>query len=275
MGGSLARTIQSAGHDLVVWNRSPEKMQPFQEGGVTCASDFGDALVASPVILICVSNYTDALSLFNEDGVPRNLEGRTIVQLTSGSTRDAVNAAQFFHDRHALYLDGAILSEPDGIGTGAARILLSGDESANKIAFRLLECLGDDTVRYLGDNVKVASTLDMAWLMTVYGSFIAGVHAANICQSEGVDVGDLRSLLTNDPILAEYLKVVEQDSYDDVTAPLQVWSDALHHIQEQGAAANINTEIPDFFASFFSKAMAAGYGQKNVMSLLKILQADT
>jgi hypothetical protein len=53
-----------------------------------------------------------------------------------------------------------------------------------------------------------------------------------------------------------------------------VWGTALQRIQQQGIDANINTEIPDFVASFFKKAIDAGYGEENVMALVKVLQGD-
>ena len=56
MGSVLAQTIQRAGHGLTVWNRSPEKMQPFIEDGVAAATDEVSAIMASPIILICIDN---------------------------------------------------------------------------------------------------------------------------------------------------------------------------------------------------------------------------
>ena len=47
------------------------------------------------------------------------------------------------------------------------------------------------------------------------------------------------------------------------------------HLQQQGIDAGINTDIPDFAASFFEKAIEAGHGQKNVMALVKVLQGDS
>lgn len=35
MGGAIARRIEQAGHELVVWNRSPGRAEPFAERGVT------------------------------------------------------------------------------------------------------------------------------------------------------------------------------------------------------------------------------------------------
>ena len=53
-----------------------------------------------------------------------------------------------------------------------------------------------------------------------------------------------------------------------------IWGAALQRIQQQGIDANINTEIPDFVAGIFKKAIDAGYGQENVMALVKVLQGD-
>ncbi len=129
----------------------------------------------------------------------------------------------------------------------------------------------DGALRYLGPNVAAASALDLAWLTTRYGRFMAIIHAANICKSEGVSIDDFASLFPNEPTIQSYAKVIHEESFHECTATLQVWGAALQRIQQQGVDANINTEIPDFVASFFKKAVNAGYGEQNVMSLFKVL----
>jgi hypothetical protein len=66
--------------------------------------------------------------------------------------------------------------------------------------------------------------------------------------------------------------VVRDGSFDQATATLQVWGAALERVRQQGIDAGINTDFPDFAASLFRKAIAAGHGEKNVMSLVKVLQ---
>ena len=46
----------------------------------------------------------------------------------------------------------------------------------------------------------------------------------------------------------------------------------MKRIQQQGGDADINTDFPDYVASLFKKAINAGYGQENVMSLVKVLR---
>ncbi len=274
MGAALARAMQRAGHDLTVWNRSPAKMQPFIDDGVAAAPDIVSAIAASPVVLICIDNYAATNTMLQSDDIVPLLTGRTVVQLSTGTPKEAREASDWMTARDVTYLDGAILAGPKSIGTDDAQILLSGDETAYERAGNLLECLGG-TVRYLGTNVRAASALDLAWLTTCYGRFIAIIHAASLCKSEDVGVDDFISLFPDNPDIQHYAKVIHEGSFHECTATLQVWGAALQRIQQQGVDANINTQIPDFVASFFKKAVDAGYGEENVMALIKVLQGDS
>ena len=270
MGSALARAIQRAGHNLTVWNRSPAKMQSFIDDGVAAAPDVGLAITASPVILICIDNYAVTNTMLQSDDIEPLLIGRTVVQLSTGTPKEARETSDWMTARNVAYLDGAILAGPNSIGTDAAQILLSGDEVARERTGDLLECLGG-AVRYLGSNVGAASTLDLAWLTTYYGRFMAVIHAANLCKSEDVGIDDFISLFPDEPDIQHYAKVIHEESFHKSTATLQVWGAALKRVQQQGVDANINTEVPDFVAGFFKKAVAAGYGEENVMSLVKVL----
>ena len=274
MGAALARAIQRAGHDLTVWNRSPAKMKPFIDDGVAGAADVASAITPSPVILICIDNYAVTDTLLQSDEIAPLLAGHTVVQLSTGTPKQAREASEWMIARDVAYLDGAILCSPTSIATDDAQILLSGDAAAYQRAGKLLECLGG-TVRYLGPNTGAASALDLAWLTTCYSRFMAIIHAASLCRSEHVGMDDFISLFPDEPDIRGYAKVIHDESFHECTATLQVWGAALQRIQQQGVDAGISTEIPDFIAGFFRKAVDAGYGEENVMALVKVLQGDS
>lgn len=273
MGSALARTIQRAGHDLTVWNRSPAKMRPFVDDGVPAAPDVASAIAASPVTLICIDNYAVTNTILRSSEVEPLLTGRTVVQLSTGTPNEAREAADWMAARDIAYLDGAILAGPDHIGTDEAQILLSGDDLAHERSGKLLACLAG-TVRYLGTNVGAASALDLAWLTTCYGRFLAIIHAANLCGSEDVGLDDFISLFPDEPDTRHYTKVIRDETFDDCTATLQVWGAALERIRQQALDAKIDKRVPDFLAGLFERAVDAGYGQENVMALVKILRND-
>lgn len=271
MGSALARTIQRAGYELTVWNRSPEKMQPFIDAGVAAAPDAASAIMASPIALICIDNYAVTEAILKSDKVAPLLAGRTIIQLSTGTPREALEAAEWMKAHDVSYLDGAILAGPDGIGTEAAQLLFSGEEAAYAQSGKLLDCLGG-TVRYLGTNVRAASVLDLAWLCESYGRFLAVTHAACLCESEDVGVDSFANLFDEDSPTRYHANAIHSGDFGNCMATLQVWRAALQHIQTQGRDAGINTEFPDFVDNLFEKAIEAGYGEEHVMALVKVLR---
>jgi 3-hydroxyisobutyrate dehydrogenase-like beta-hydroxyacid dehydrogenase len=273
MGAALARAIQRAGHDLTVWNRSPAKMQPFIDDAVAGAPDVVSAIAASPVILICIDNYAVTMAMLRSDDVTPLLAGRTVVQLSTGTPREARESAEWMKAHDVSYLDGAILAGPSEIGTDDAQILLSGEEVAHERSGALLQCLAGD-VRYLGTNVRAAAALDLAWLCVSYGRFLAITHAACLCESEDVGVDLFASLFDEGSTIRGYANVIHSAGFENRTATLHVWDAALQRIRIQGEDAGINTDFPGFVSSLFKKAVDAGYGEENVMALVKVLRSD-
>jgi len=271
MGAALARTLQRAGHDLTVWNRSPVKMQPFIDDGVAGAPDVVSAIAASPVIVICIDNYAATNSMLRSDEVPPLLAGRTVVQLSTGTPREAAECAEWMKAHDVSYLDGAILAGPGTIGTDSSIILLAGEEAAYERSGGMLACLGGD-VRYLGANVRAASALDLAWLCDSYGRFLAVTHAACLCESEGVGVDEFASLFDKESNIRHDANVIHASDFENCTATLQVWGAGLQHIRAQGEDAGIDTGFPDFVSSLFRKAVDAGYGEEHVTALIKVLR---
>jgi 3-hydroxyisobutyrate dehydrogenase-like beta-hydroxyacid dehydrogenase len=271
MGAALARALQRAGHDLTVWNRSPEKMQPFIDDGVAGAPDVVSAIAASSVILICIDNYAATNSMLRSDEVTPLLAGRTVVQLSTGTPREAHESADWMKAHDVSYLDGAILAGPSTVGTDGSIILLAGEKAAYERNGGMLACLGGD-VRYLGANVRAASALDLAWLCDSYGRFLAVTHAAILCESEGVGVDEFASLFDKESMIRRDANVIHSSDFENCTATLQVWDAALQRIRAQGEDAGIDTDFPDFVSGLFEKAVDAGYGEEHVTALIKVLR---
>ena len=99
MGAALASAMHAAKHDLTVWNRSAARMRRFAERGVTAAGDAAAAVAASPVVVICIDNYTVTNELLGSADIAPLLAGRTIVQLSTGTPREAQEASQWMAAR--------------------------------------------------------------------------------------------------------------------------------------------------------------------------------
>ncbi len=280
MGSALARAQLTAGHRITVWNRSPGKAEALVDLGAQKARSFAEALAASPVMLICIDSYASTHMLLQADGLADHLVGRTVVNLTTGTPDEAEALSAWVTAQGALYLDGAILCGPNEIGTRTGEVLISGDALAWQVAAPLLTCLAGK-VRHVGDGVGAAAALDLAWLTMSYVQFIGVAHAASICRAQGIDLQAFIDLFPAEPFRADtdtatckLARIIRDAAYDQPTATLQVWGEALTRIQMQARDAGISSAVPDFIAGYFQRARDSGLGQQEAIAIYKTLLED-
>jgi 3-hydroxyisobutyrate dehydrogenase-like beta-hydroxyacid dehydrogenase len=280
MGSALARAMLAAGHTINVWNRSPGKAGALVASGAREARSFAEALAGSPVTLICIDNYASARALLEADGLDDLLAGRTVVNLTTGTPREAEELSAWVAARGGRYLDGAILCGPPEIGSATGEILISGDARTWQDTSPLLTCLAGK-VRHVGTSAGAAAALDFAWLTMSFVQFIGVAHAASICRAQGIDLQEFIDLFPADPAPADtdaytrkLARIIKDADYDHPTATLQVWGEALGHIQMQARDAGIPSAIPDFIAGYFQRALDKGLGQQEAIAIYKTLQEN-
>lgn len=273
MGRALAHAFLDAGHQLTVWNRSPQKMTPIVQAGARGAESLRVAVEASPIIVVCIDNYAATKALLEQGDAISALSGRTLIQLSTGTPREARDAETKLRKAGAAYIDGAIMPYPEGIGRADARLLFAGRKDAYEGARPYLACLGGD-LRYLGENVAAAAVLDMAWLTYELCSYLAALHGANLCESEDVSVSSLADMFPEGSPPRRLAAVIGSGDFADPGASLTVWEAALGRVRSQARDAGINSEIPDLIARLFKRGIASGYGDEDVAAVIKVLRAE-
>ncbi len=271
MGAALARAFQRAGHRITVWNRSPEKMQPFVANGAKGAPTVASAVQASPVIVVSVDSYVVTRQILVGEDVTLHLSGRTVIQLSTGTPLEARESAAWLQSCGVDYIDGAIEGGPSDVDAGTTQILFAGPKSPFERCEPLLQCLGSD-LRYLGENIGAAAALDLAWLSQRYGLFLGVAHGARLCESENVGLDLYASMFPEGDRARNMIEVIHANAYENPGATLSVWAGALKRIEKQARDAGINREFPDFVAGLFGRAIAAGYGEGDVAALVKVFR---
>lgn len=271
MGSALARTFVTAGHEVTVWNRTPEKAQQLVCEGAQAAANAQSAVEASPVIIVCVADYDATHSFMAQGGVSNALHNRSVVQFSTGTPQEAYDSAAWFSERGCSYLDGAIMTYPSDVGTDKSLILIGGPENVFKRCTPLIDCLGGSQ-RYVGNNVRAAAALDLALLTYSFGIFVSVAHGARVCEAENVDVDLFGSLFEEDGWARGLAQMVHNDDYEQSGSTLSVWSAGLDKIRRQASDARMNGEFPDFVSDLFKRAIAAGYGEQDAMAIVKVLR---
>jgi 3-hydroxyisobutyrate dehydrogenase-like beta-hydroxyacid dehydrogenase len=273
MGSALAHAFLENRRSVTVWNRSPEKAAPLVEKGAVLASEAASAVAASPVVILCMTDYAAAQPILTHSGDA--FSGKLLVQLSTGTPQQA-RAAQGWAQQHQVdYLEGKITGSPSSIGTPSAQILLSGAEAVFHQAEPLLRDLSSQ-LDYKGAEIGLASAWDLVLIMRYYGMFLSLFHSVQICQAEGIPLDQFSTLL------GEQGKAYEQwlcdsirlGNYQETSAPLELWARGIQHVAHHAQDSRIDAEFPMFTAALFQKAMIAGYGREEVSAVFKILARD-
>ncbi|MFC5185692.1 NAD(P)-dependent oxidoreductase [Actinomadura harenae] len=261
MGQALASAFLRAGHPTTVWNRTASKAERLVADGAKAAATATDAIAASPLVVVCVTDYTAARDLLDPaDG----WDGRVLVNLTSGTADQARAMAAWADERGATYLDGAIMAAPDVIG-GDALIVYSGPRDAYDAHEGTLSSLGSGT-RHLGDDHAVTAFHEMAVLSLMWNMLNGFLHGAALLKAAGVDAASYvpiaaQGIGTVSAWLPGYARSVDDGEYPVLDSTLDGHLAAMRHLVEASESLGVSAELPALVKDLAERAVGAGHGE--------------
>lgn len=158
MGAAIANTLTHAGCDVRAWNRTEIRGRALIGPEVTFEPDLATALKAD-VILLVLSDYDVSQRLLQTHGAA--LAGRIVVNLATGSSREAAAFGAYAAASGARYLAGVIHALPEGVGSSDAVINCAGDRAAWDEVEPLFLALAGGSA-YLGADVTLPAVVDAA-----------------------------------------------------------------------------------------------------------------
>ncbi|MDQ3712899.1 MAG: decarboxylating 6-phosphogluconate dehydrogenase [Acidobacteriota bacterium] len=142
MGGNMARRLMESGHDLVIFNRTAEKMKSFVAGGATGTSDLRelvDKLEKPRVVWIMLPAGEVTENTLME--IAENLEPDDII-IDGGNSnfKDDIRRANLLKEEGIRFLDAGTSGGVWGAERGYC-LMVGGDESAFKQAEPIFKSL--------------------------------------------------------------------------------------------------------------------------------------
>ncbi|HET6706860.1 NAD(P)-dependent oxidoreductase [Amycolatopsis sp.] len=269
MGSALAGALLDNGHPVTVWNRTAEKAAPLTRRGARLAATPADAIAASPLVVACVLDYGVLRALVE----PESLRGKDFVNLTSGSPEQAAEAAGWFGERGAGYLDGAIMTTPEGVGSAEVMFLYSGPRPVFDAHSPALAALGDPV--YLGEDPGRASLYDAALLGLMWSAMAGWLHGTALVGAEKTTATEftpvaIRWLGTVNRFLTRYADQVDEGRYPGADATVDVQVAAIGHLIHAAGARGVDNALPELLKEMMERASAAGHGSDSFASLVEV-----
>ncbi|AKH84798.1 6-phosphogluconate dehydrogenase [Streptomyces sp. CNQ-509] len=263
MGHALAAALLRAGHPTTVWNRTAAKADDLVAAGAVRAETPAAAVAAAPLVIACVTDY-DALHAFLDPVYPDALRGRTLVNLTSGSSAQARDTAAWAGGRGLTYLDGAIMANPSAIGTGEATIVVSGPRAEFDRYAPALRALAGD-IPYLGADRGLTALHEMAVVSLMWSLLNGWLHGAALVGTAGVSAVEYAAVAEKGMRavlgwLPGYAEQIDTGTFPTDDATLDTHRAAMAHLVQESESLGVNAEFPALIKSLADRAAAAGHG---------------
>ncbi|MBT2266057.1 NAD(P)-dependent oxidoreductase [Rhodococcus erythropolis] len=270
MGTALADAFLDAGHRITVWNRTPAKANMLAARGATVAESVHDAVLASNLIVVCLSDYDAVRAVFESVD---DLSQRTVLNVTTGRAVDAREMAVWTASRNGSYLDGAILEMTSGIGADkSGTVFFSGSKASWNKHEGVLCALGRG-VQYLGADAGLTGLYDLAALGMTWSVINAFLHASAMFEAEGENP---KSML---PLVSATLQNVSGwlDGFADQIATgifppdgdIGAQLRGIENLLAESEAAGINTDLPRYLNKLAMQAVEAGDVSEGYPALIK------
>jgi 3-hydroxyisobutyrate dehydrogenase-like beta-hydroxyacid dehydrogenase len=267
MGGALAGAFLRAGHPTTVWNRTAAKADDLVARGAVLAESPAAAIASAPLVVVCVSDY-DAVA----DILDGPLDGRVVVNLTSGTPSRARALAQEVARRGGGYLDGGIMAVPEAVGTADAVLAYSGPRPLYDAHESTLGSLG--TGLHLGDDPGLSATYEMATLVLMWGMLDGFLNAAAILGTTGVSATAYLPIAQTaiDTVagwLPGYARQADKGVYPADDGTIDTHLTAMAQVVQESESLGVNAELPRLVKALAERAATAGHGASGYVALVE------
>lgn len=207
MGRGMAANLLKAGHELIVYNRTAERMRPLLERGATAAASPAEVAAAAEITGVCVTD-DDAVEavLAGAGGLLEGLRpGAIVVDHSTISPGQTGRAARAAAERGAEWLDAPVTGGDRGAAAGTLTIMVGGSAEGFERLQPYLRAVGR-TLVHVGGSGK-------GQLVKLVNNFIGGIALA--AAAEGLTMG-----LRGGVPLETMMRVLSAGSADSVSLRL-------------------------------------------------------
>ncbi|BCI72076.1 NAD binding domain of 6-phosphogluconate dehydrogenase family protein [Sphingomonas sp. S17] len=221
MGAAMASNLVQAGHDVTVWNRSPDKTEPLVAAGATRAERPVDAAQGDGVMTMLADDAALETVVFDADGIagaPALHIGHSTISLALAD-RLADTAGP------SGYVSAPVFGRPPAAAAGKLFVVAAGDDAALDRCQPLFEVIGQRVFR-IGEKPSAANLVKLSGNFMIMAAVEAMAEAMTLAEKNGVDRATLLEVLTGtlfgSPIYQTYGEILVEDRFRPAgfTAPL-------------------------------------------------------
>lgn len=275
MGRPMALNLIRAGHDLRVWARRPEAMQPLLDAGAVAAISAADVASKVDVVITIVGDAPDVERVaLGPDGIADGARpGLIHIDMSTISPEVTQSIAARLRERGVTMLDAPVSGGEPGAINAALTIMVGGEASAFECVKPLFEAMGK-TISHIGGNG--AGQVAKACNQIVTGVGVAAVaEALNFARKSGVDAGAVREVLMGGFAASRILDVhggrmVKRDFQPGFKSWMH--QKDMRIVLEEAHRLGLQLPTAAAAAQLYNAMVGSGLGEEDSVAMLKLFE---
>jgi len=268
MGARMAQRLVDAGHEMTVWNRTPERVLPFLKLGARTAESPAMAARDADVVITMVSDPA-ALRDVTEgpNGVASGIGDETTMIDMSTVGPAAVSRLASILPADVGLLDAPVLGSRSEAEAGTLRIFVGGGERLADAWMPFLAALGSPMrvgPSGAGASAKLVANLTLFGTLGLLGEALALARGLGLANDTAFDV------LAVTPLGAQAKRrrnAIETRTYEP-RFPISLARKDADLISEAAAATGTDVRIAEAARTWLLAAERSGRGNDDYASLL-------
>lgn len=194
MGFPMAGHLKAAGHEVAVYNRSPEKARRWAEKhGGQAFETIAEAVTGAEIVLLCVGNDNDVRDVVAQ-ALPAMAEGGVIVDHTTTSATVAREMAALAAQGARFFVDAPVSGGQAGAENGQLTIMAGGDQAAYDRVLPVIEVYAK-AVRRMGE-VGAGQLTKMCNQIAIAGVVQGVAEALHFAKRAGLPTDDVLAAIS-------------------------------------------------------------------------------
>ena len=197
MGSAMAANLLRAGHEMTVFNRSPEKRRALIDLGARGADTVAEACSGEVVITMLADDSALRRVTLGEAGILDTLgRGATHISMSTVSVELTRDLTQAHEQAGQQFVAAPVFGRPEAAAAAKLFILVAGPAAAVRICQPLLDAMGQRTFP-LGTEPATASLAKLAGNFMIAATIETLGEVLSLVGKGGIEPGTFVDLLTS------------------------------------------------------------------------------
>ena len=276
MGSALAKTLLKSNSEVSVWNRTLSKAKELNHKEANICLSPKEAIENSELIIVCLLNYKVWRSIIDSQLTNIDLNGKTIIQLTTGSVEEVLEHNEWVENYHGNLLEGAILCLPSQIGTKDSSIIVSGNKKVITDYEHVITNLSP-VYTNLGSNLITPTVLSRAMISGILGSLVGMMNGVALCQKANISLDDFKNIyFSRNSIIEEegkrIIEAIKSENTIDTEASISAWGHGQEALLSVSKSLHSNLDFQLALNNLFKQAIKLGLKDHDLSAMVKVFE---